>query len=195
MYAPASPSDIVQGSGGICDVSGYTITTCSYEVPVGIRITPLLDDGSGPIPGQAGVRYCECAGAHDTPEARRLHCGAGHAANCAVDGTRYGPSDPQWQLLSAAQTSMSYDEEGIAPSVVIPWDFYADLEQLSGVPLSFPLDVAHDGTIVGVPDVDGILWSHTPVFADRTSAISPISASALPSKSRAPMRSATCVSG
>lgn len=164
VFAALAPGDLNGIPGGICDANGYGFATCSYEVPVGLRVTPIVGDGVGPMAGRAGVRFCECAADHATEADRRIHCGAGTVADCAIEGDRYLGSDPSWLPLSIAEADVTYGDEGAVPQAVLPWDFYSDLEQLSGVTLSFPLDVNSNGTIVGVPAVDGVLWTRAPAL-------------------------------
>ena len=164
VYSDAG-SSVAQLPGGICGGNGYGFSTCTYELPVGFEVTPILGDGSGPIAGSAGVRFCECAQAHDTEADRRLNCGAGTVADCAIDGTRYSGADPSWGPLTAGETNATYNTEGISQKPFIPWDFLSDLATLSGSPVSLPISVDNDGSIQGVPPVDGVMWFHTPLFA------------------------------
>ena len=173
VYEAAEPPDFQATPALPC--AGPLLTTCSYEVPTGIEVTPTVDAASAVAPGEVGFRFCECSQVADDEGARRLGCGAGTAADCAIDGERYSPGDASWKLLhvnGGTDTTDAPSAESFAPLGWLPqdpplsWNVPLDMAALSGVPLPPGpwLPDGGSGISGGPPAVRGILWSHVPEF-------------------------------
>lgn len=173
VYEPAQPPDFQWSSHLPC--AGPLLSTCSYQVPTGIEVTPIVDAASAIAPGDVGVRFCECAMAADDEGERRLNCGAGTAADCAIDASRYSPGDPSWKLLHVnggtdttdAPAASSFAPPGwLAQGSPLSWNMLLDMVALSGVPLPPGpwLATSSGGIAGGPPAVHGVLWSHVPAF-------------------------------
>jgi hypothetical protein len=158
--------DMMQPNPGLpCKVNGYGIGFCGFEMPSGFSLKPIgrpIDLGT---PALVGLRFCQCDGERDTPLERRQNCGAATTFNCAIDGSLFSSAGSPWRPMSTAPALATVTFGWNEPEVAVGWDFLADLAAWSGVALPPPPWTLQDGTIQGVPPVDGILWSHVSSIA------------------------------
>ncbi len=174
IYEPAGPPSFDDLLPVPC-TGAPPLSTCSYEVPTSIEITPIVDAANAYTPGDVGFRFCECNMATDDEGKRRLECGAETAADCAIDPNRYSLADPSWKLLHVnggtdavdAPASSSFAPAGwLAQGAPLAWNVPLDMAALSGVALPpGPWQTDGAGGIAGGPPaINGILWSHVPEF-------------------------------
>ena len=165
---PVPSSAVVGGGTRSRTTSSFSIVE-QLSMPSEIVLTPLVDPASGSQPGAIGLRYCACSAPHGSEAERRTLCGLGTPSNCAIDERRYSLNDPTWRLLSVngsqgqadALLNATFSASGSSPEPVFQWDALADVARFSGLALPpQPWTVNPDGSINGVPLVQGILWAH-----------------------------------
>lgn len=141
---------------------------CSYGAPDSVRFQPARDEMAGET-GEAGLRYCVCNAPHDDVVTRRVFCGDGTDAACKIDNREY-VDQTAWKQMSLAnlppsdaRTALTFAPSGELPSVA--WDSMSDAARLTGQDYPpQPWALTSDGTVVGGPRLDGILWSHMVAF-------------------------------
>ncbi|HTE50908.1 MAG TPA: trypsin-like serine protease [Kofleriaceae bacterium] len=150
--------------GNQCQVNGYAIGTCRYEMPIGLRVEPKTRPADDGTTGKVGVRFCECDGERDTPLERRQNCAAATTFNCAIDGAQFSSAGSSWKPVDTSPSLVTATFGPDRPPVEVGWDFLSDLTAWTGIAVPPPPWTLVGGHIQGGPDIDGIFWSHVAVY-------------------------------
>ena len=142
---------------------------CSFGAPDSVRFQPVREEMTGET-GEAGLRLCVCNAPHGDVVQRRTFCGQGTDAACIIENALYQDPTSKWKQMSLAnlppsdlRTPISFSLSG--PIASVAWDSMSDAARLTGQDYpSQPWALTADGTVVGGPRLDGILWSHTVTF-------------------------------
>jgi trypsin len=152
-------SSFVTQPGG-CQVNGYAIGTCSYEMPGSLEIEPLCRPADDGTMGDVGFRFCQCDGDTSTPEKRRLNCGPGTTANCVIEGDEFAMSS-NWKPLTVTNPLLAAtfrSSNAVKPTT--NWDILTDVVGWTGVARTPSPWTFSDPFIAAASQVKGILWTH-----------------------------------
>jgi hypothetical protein len=162
------PLDADDFSQKVCPASWPNMAgPCSFGAPDSVRFQSVHPEPPGEA-GAAGLRFCVCDLPHGGNVDRRVFCGAGTDANCAIDDLQYVDELSKWRRMSLAGLEPSDVLTPLAFSPYQPadvaWDSMSDAALLTGQGYPSPPWALNDHTVIGGPRLDGIIWSHVVTF-------------------------------